>query len=60
MGGSGSGRKFPLGDFDIRGREEVHCVLVIPIGYTVDDARDPGIDQRLGAIDAGEMRDVAG
>jgi len=49
-----------LANFDIGRLQEVHGILIHAIGHTVDQSDDSGIDQHLGAVDTGQMRDVTG
>ncbi len=52
--------EFFLFHFDIRGLEEVHCVFICAIGSAENNARNARIDEDFGAVDAGQVGDVAG
>ncbi len=54
------GLEFLLHDFDVRAFEEVHGVFVGTVGGAVDDLDDARVDERFGAVDAGQVGDVAG
>jgi len=54
------GFEFLLHDFDVCAFEEVHGVFVGAVGGAVDDLDDAGVDERFGAVDAGQVCDVAG
>ncbi len=57
--GGGLSFKLHLHQFNICRLQKVHCVFVGAVGAVINDARNAGIDQHLGAIDARQVSDVA-
>ncbi len=54
------GLEFLLHDLDVRAFEKVHGVFVGAVGGAVDDLDDARVDECFGAVDAGQVGDVAG
>ena len=50
--------EFSLHHFNIRCFKKIHRVFVCTVGGAVNDARDAGIDQHLGAVDTRQMSNV--
>jgi hypothetical protein len=54
------GYQFDMVDLNVGGFQEIHRILVDPVGAGIYQTDDTGIDQRFGAVNAREVCHVAG
>lgn len=45
-------------DFNAGGLQKISRVLIDAVGHAIDESNDAGVDQRLRAVNAGEVRHV--